>query len=387
MAPDVARLSVAPMLDCTDRHYRYLARMLTRRTLLYSEMVVDRAVLYNHESTVPWDKDAEQPVALQLGGSGPERLAQAARIAVEQYGYDEVNLNVGCPSPRVVQKNDVTECFGARLMLDPPLVAECCRQMREAVDVPVTVKCRIGVDDQGSYDNLQSFIDTVAEASGVEHFIIHARIALLKGLTPEKNRSIPPLRYEEVYKLLDDFPRLRFSLNGGVNSFDEVRGHLDKGVHGVMVGRWAYREPWALCEADELCFGERPGAVPPTRRSILERYVEYCDRTMAETPDWHIHKHPLRLPRALAKPILGLFHGQPGGGNNYRTAFNDAFHKYDDVPREQLPARFRFRDALNHALSAVDDRAMDITGQDCPPRAPPTPARLERVDPALEEAV
>ncbi|KAK2078715.1 hypothetical protein QBZ16_003555 [Prototheca wickerhamii] len=303
-------LSVAPMMDWTDLHYRQLARLISRHTWLYTEMVVDKTLLHNpdHDRFL-WFPPEQRPIVCQLGGSDPASLAAAARI-VAAYGYDEINLNVGCPSDRVAGAG----CFGAALMLRPELVAECCAAMAAAVDIPVTVKCRLGVDDRDSYDNLVRFVHTVSTQSPVTHFIMHARKAHLKGLNPHQNRTVPPLRYHWVWALKRDFPHLTFSLNGGVPDLEAVEAALraqDSPLLGVMVGRAAYHAPWALlADADRRVFGaERNRAA--SRRAILAAYAK---TTASRGPSL----------RTMMKPLLGLFAGEPRA-RQWRAAVDAAF--------------------------------------------------------------
>lgn len=286
------RLSVAPMMDWTDRHDRYFLRLLSKRTRLYTEMVTTGAILHGDKGRHLDYSPEEHPLALQLGGSDPAQLAECARIA-EQWGYDEVNLNVGCPSDRV--QNGM---FGACLMAKPDLVARCVEAMRGATRLPVTVKHRLGIDDLDSYELLTHFIRTVSGA-GCDTFIVHARKAFLQGLSPKENRDVPPLRYEVVRQLKTDFPHLTLSLNGGVKSLDEARAHLEW-ADGVMIGREAYQNPYMLALADSRIFGEEGPA--PTRRQVVEALLPYAEAMLSRG------EHLSRLTRH----ILGLFAGQPG---------------------------------------------------------------------------
>ncbi len=286
------RLSVAPMMDCTDRHFRYLARLLTRRALLYTEMVAAGAVLHGDRARHLGFDPAEHPVALQLGGSDPVEMAECMRIAT-QWGYDEVNINVGCPSDRVQ-----SGAFGACLMARPETVAACVRAMRDATDIPVTVKTRIGIDDRDSYDFLADFVGKVAEA-GCGTLIVHARKAWLSGLSPKENREIPPLDYARVHRLVRDFPGLEVVINGGIRTLEEAAeqlGHVD----GVMIGRAAYDEPWMLAEADRRLWGDTNE--PLERHAALDAYADYAERQVAAGV-------PLRV---LARHAMGLFAGLPG---------------------------------------------------------------------------
>jgi tRNA-dihydrouridine synthase A len=286
------RFCVAPMLDWTDRHCRYFLRQLSRHCLLYTEMVTTGALLQGAPGRLLQFHPAEHPVALQLGGSEPAELAESARLG-EAHGYDEINLNLGCPSSRVQSGR-----FGACLMAEPERVAACVSAMIRAVDVPVSVKTRIGIDAQDSYEHLHRFIDRLAQA-GCRSFIVHARKAILKGLSPRENRSIPPLRYEFVYRLKQDLPELEIILNGGVTCLDEAEAHLRE-VDGVMLGREAYHNPWLLAEVDARLFSDsRP---QPTRTGIVQGMLPYIERELQAGGELkHITRH-----------LLGLFQGVPG---------------------------------------------------------------------------
>ncbi len=286
------KLSVAPMLDWTNRFCRYFHRLMSRHALLYTEMITTHALLHGDKKRL-LDFDAfEHPLALQSGGSDPEALAVCARMA-EDFGYDEVNLNVGCPSDRVSSGR-----FGACLMAEPERVAECVAAMQDRVCIPVTVKSRIGIDQQDSYQELQYFIRTVADA-GCETFIIHARKAWLKGLSPKQNRAIPPLRYDRVHQLKQDFPHLQIVINGGIVSIEQALQQLQQ-VDGVMIGREAYHNPYILSEVDGPVY-QRPGPVL-SRIEVVEAFIPYIQRQLQQG---------VRLNR-MVQPILGLFHGQPG---------------------------------------------------------------------------
>ncbi len=284
--------SVAPMMDWTDRYDRYFLRLVSRHALLYSEMITAPAVIHGERDRLIGFDEAEHPLALQLGGSVPGELAQAARIG-EDFGYDEINLNVGCPSDRAQSGR-----FGACLMAEPDLVAECVGEMRTAVAVPVTVKCRIGIDDQDEDSALDGFVDTVA-AAGCNVFIVHARKAWLEGLSPKQNRDIPPLNYERVYRLKQRRPELRIVINGGIASLEEADAHLCH-VDGVMLGRAAYQSPYMLAGVDRRCFGSHLAA--PTRREVVERLVPYVEHKLNEG----------RRLSQITRHILGLFNNQPG---------------------------------------------------------------------------
>ncbi len=286
------RLAVAPMLGWTDRHFRYLVRLLSRHVRLYSEMVVAAHLHRSDPEKLLAFSPEERPLALQLAGNDPELLAAWARLG-ERFGYDEINLNVGCPSSPV-QKGR----FGAYLMLEPDRVADCIAAMREAVSIPVTVKCRIGVDQSDGYDPLRRFVEKVADG-GCRVFIVHARKAWLKGLSPKENRSVPPLRYDLVYRLKRERPDLTVVLNGGVTTLGAAEEHL-AAVDGVMIGRAAYHNPYLLAEADRRLFGTR--SPPLSREELLARFLPYIRRQLSRGERfWSIGRH-----------LLGLYHGQPG---------------------------------------------------------------------------
>ena len=285
-------IAVAPMLDWTDRHYRYFIRLLSRHTLLYTEMVTTGAILRGDRQRLLAHDPAEHPLALQLGGSDPAELTRCARIAAD-WGYDELNLNVGCPSDRVQSGR-----FGACLMAEPDLVAACVAAMRAATDLPVTVKTRIGIDERDSYQELADFVRRVA-AGGCTVFIVHARKAWLSGLSPKENREIPPLRHEVVHRLKRDFPELTIVLNGGLTTLEQVTEHLRQ-VDGVMIGRSAYENPYLLAEVDRRFFGS--SAPPPNRHQVVRALLPYLEeRLRAGTP-----------LQCMTRPILGLFQGIPG---------------------------------------------------------------------------
>lgn len=291
-APLDRRLSVAPMMDWTDRYDRYFLRLITRRTLLYTEMVPSGAILHGDRQRFLAFDPSEHPLALQVGGADPTELAEVARIA-EGFGYDEINLNVGCPSDRVQNAR-----FGACLMAEPPLVADCIAAMREAVSIPVTVKCRIGIDDRDSYEHLLDFVDTVA-ATGCRSFTVHARKAWLQGLSPKQNREIPPLRYGEVHHLKRERPELEVVINGGILSLDAAVAQLEQ-VDGAMIGRAAYQDPYILAEVDRRIFGDARPA--PSRNAVAEAMIPYAERVCAGG----------RSIRSITRHILGLFNGLPG---------------------------------------------------------------------------
>ncbi|MGQ9367008.1 tRNA dihydrouridine(20/20a) synthase DusA [Azospirillum sp. ST 5-10] len=279
------------MMDWTDRHCRYFHRLLTRDTLLYTEMVTAGAVLHGPRDRLLGFDPAEHPVALQLGGSDPAELAAAARVA-EDWGYDEVNLNVGCPSDRVQSGR-----FGACLMAEPELVARCVGAMRDAVSLPVTVKSRIAIDEMEEWPTLEGFVRTVS-AAGCGHFVVHARKAWLKGLSPKENRDVPPLRYELVHRLKREHPHLTVAINGGIRTLDSAAEHL-AAVDSVMIGRAAYETPYLLADADRRFFGRPPG---PDRHAVVEAMLPYVEARRAEGV-------PLAV---MTRPMLGLFQGLPG---------------------------------------------------------------------------
>ena len=261
------RFCIAPMMQCTDIHDRYLFRLITKQSVLYTEMVTTGAIIHgNCTEQLRFNDLIEHPIAVQLGGSDPQHLAICAKIC-DEMGYDEINLNVGCPSERV-QKG----AFGACLMKEPILVSECIKAMQEATSLPITVKCRIGVDENDSYEFLQNFTESITNPK-MRTLIVHARIAILKGLSPRQNRSVPPLKYEHVYQLKKDFPNLEIVINGGIQNLDESVQHLKK-VDGVMLGRSAYDNPMITSQVDELIFNSNPKTCE--RQKILKNYLLYC---------------------------------------------------------------------------------------------------------------
>lgn len=287
------RLSVAPMMKRTDRHFRVFLRGLTRRTLLYTEMRTMLAVIHGEREKILGFSPVEHPIALQIGGDDPEKAAEAARIA-EGFGYDEVNLNVGCPSERVQKGN-----FGARLMLDPERVARCVEAMANAVSVPVTVKHRIGVDEHDDYAFMKTFVDRVADA-GCRRFSVHARKAWLEGLSPKENRTVPPLRYEEVYRLKAERPDLLIDINGGITTLEQALQHLER-VDGVMIGRAAYDDPYVFAAADATLFSEPPAPLIPRKDAVLQ-FLPYIEEWLAKGVALH----------RLSTHFVHLFKGQPG---------------------------------------------------------------------------
>ncbi len=280
------------MMEWTDRHCRFFHRLLTRRALIYTEMITTGAVLHGDRARLLAFDPVEHPVALQLGGSNPRQLAQCARIAAD-CGYDEINLNVGCPSDRVQEGR-----FGACLMAEPGLVGDCVAAMRAAVEVPITVKCRIGIDEQDPEEALDTLTRTVV-AAGVEALIVHARKAWLDGLCPRENRDIPPLDYDRVYRLKAAHPDLAVVLNGGIADLDQAAAHLER-LDGVMMGRAAYREPWRLLVVDPILFAAAARFAAP--RAAAEALIPYIERELARGTKLH----------AITRHVLGLFHGVPG---------------------------------------------------------------------------
>jgi tRNA-dihydrouridine synthase A len=296
-------LSVAPMMDWTDRHCRYFHRLLSPRARLYTEMVTSAALVRGKQLRLLEHSQQEHPLALQLGGSDPRELAQAARLGAEA-GYDEINLNVGCPSDRVQSGR-----FGACLMYEPALVADCVKAMRDAASVPVTVKCRIGVDDQDDYAGLQHFTETMLEA-GVGVLVVHARKAWLKGLSPKENREIPPLDYERVYRLKREFPELVVAVNGGITTVEQVRTHLAR-LDGVMLGRAAYHDPYLLAQVEHALHDEPL----PSREDVLRRMRPYVEAELARgTALKHITRH-----------LLGLYQGE-SGARAFRRTLSEGAH-------------------------------------------------------------
>lgn len=305
LSPTSAKtLSVAPMMDWTDRHDRYFLRLFNPHVRLYTEMVTTGALIHGDRERFLKFDGSEHPLALQLGGSNPHDLATCTKMA-EDWGYDEVNLNVGCPSDRVQQNK-----IGACLMAEPELVAECIATMQAGVKIPVTVKHRIGIDDLDDYEHLVRFVETVAK-TGCQTFIVHARIAILAGLSPKENREIPPLRYDDVYRLKQEFPHLTIHLNGGVKTVAEIQRHWQH-TDGVVVGREAYHNPWLLAEALPL-FGE---SLKHTRESLLEAYMDFMARELATgVPLTQMTRH-----------ILGLYQGQ-AGARRWRQHISENAHR------------------------------------------------------------
>ena len=285
-------LSIAPMMDRTDRHYRYFMRQITRRTLLYTEMIVSQAIIHGDRHKLLDFSSVEKPLVLQLGGDNPQQLAECAKIGAD-WGYDGININIGCPSPRVQSGN-----FGACLMTQPELVAAGVAAMTQVVDIPVTVKHRIGVDECDRYEDMANFVRIVAEA-GCTNFTVHARKAWLQGLSPKENRDVPPLRYGDVYRLKQDFPDLFIEINGGITTLKQIKEHLNS-VDGVMVGRAAYDRPYTFAMVDQDIYGE--ATTPPTRKQIVNAMIPYIDRELTRGT---------RL-NSISRHMLQLFAEQPG---------------------------------------------------------------------------
>ncbi len=285
------KVSVAPMMDCTDRHERFFLRLISKNILLYTEMIVDEAINRGDKKKLLEFNINEKPVALQLGGSSPKLLAEATKVG-EDYGYDEINLNLGCPS-RKVEKNR----FGACLMKEPDLVADCLSKMKSVTKLPVTIKTRIGYDNVEDYDNLKQFISKL-KSTGVETFIIHARKAMLGKFTPKQNLNIPPLKYNYVYKLKEDFPNEEIIINGGITKVDEIKPHLEK-TDGVMIGRAAYHSPYLLADVEKKIFNNNN---IPSRQDVIEKFIPYVKDEL---------KKGIRLNQIM-RHTLGLFHGQTG---------------------------------------------------------------------------
>lgn len=318
------RLSVAPMLDCTDRHARYLLRLISRHALLYTEMVVDQALIHGDPSRFLAFDQSEHPVVLQLGGSEPALLARAARMGAD-YGYDQINLNLGCPSERVKAGR-----FGASLMAEPQRVADILAAMQQAVEVEVTLKCRIGIDELDSWDYFASFVETAA-AAGCTTFIVHARKAWLKGLSPRQNRTLPPLDYEFVYRLKRENPQLQVIINGGIDTLSQAAEQLDK-VDGVMIGRAAYHDLWMMSDVDRLIYlDDRPA---PMRSEVLAQYIEYMSVQAAAGV-------PLRL---MARHLIGFYQGTPGA-KRWRRCIADEVGRGGDLDR------------VSHVAAQMDNQA------------------------------
>ena len=322
-------LSIAPMMDCTDRHYRFMMRYLTRETLLYTEMVTTGAIIFGDKKRHLDFSKEELPLVLQLGGDDPVALAQCAELA-QQWGYTEVNINVGCPSDRV--KNGQ---FGASLMARPERVAECVTAMKKVVDIPVTVKHRIGIDDLDKYEDMKNFV-TVVSQSDADRFSVHARKAWLQGLSPKQNRNVPPLRYEDVHRLKAELPDLEIEINGGIKTFADTEEQL-KHVDAVMIGRAAYENPFLFASADERFYG-RSHETLKTRRELVEAMFPYIDNMLATTDLW--------LSR-VSRHMHGLFNGMKGTKAWKRYLAENSFGPEANV------------ETLKRALDVVPDETLD----------------------------
>ncbi|KDO83437.1 hypothetical protein CISIN_1g013784mg [Citrus sinensis] len=336
--------SVAPMMDWTDNHYRTLARLISKHAWLYTEMLAAETIIYqqgNLDRFLAFSPE-QHPIVLQIGGSNLDNLAKATELA-NAYNYDEINLNCGCPSPKVAGHG----CFGVSLMLDPKFVGEAMSVIAANTNVPVSVKCRIGVDDHDSYNQLCDFIYKVSSLSPTRHFIIHSRKALLNGISPAENRTIPPLKYEYYYALLRDFPDLTFTLNGGINTVDEVNAALRKGAHHVMVGRAAYQNPWyTLGHVDTAIYGAPSSGL--TRRQVVEKYQIYGDAILGTYGNNRPHV------RDVMKPLLHFFHSEPGNGLFKRKA-DAAFQTCKTV-----------KSFLEETIVAIPDSVLDSPIEEAP---------------------
>lgn len=316
-------LSVAPMIDWTDRHFRFFLRLITKRSRLYTEMITSAALKYGDKARHLDFDPTEHSIALQLGGADPQELAEAAKLGAD-WGYDEINLNVGCPSDRVQSGK-----FGACLMAEPDLVARCVEAMARAVPLPVTVKHRLAIDEMDEAETVFRFVETVRDA-GCKRFIVHARKAWLKGLSPKENREIPPLRYELVHALKDRFPDLDLTLNGGIRSLDAAAEHLPH-LDGVMIGRAAYEDPWIFAEADARFYCGGPG--PENRAAVVQAMLPYIERRLTEGV-------PLK---AITRHMLTLYRGQPGG-RAWRRYLSEVAHRPGAGP-EVVEAALRMTEA------------------------------------------
>ena len=284
-------VSIAPMMDWTDKHCRYFYRLISKNVQLYTEMITTKAILRGDKNRLLDFNTSENPLVLQLGGSDPKEMAECSLIA-QDWGYDEVNINVGCPSDRVLSGS-----FGACLMKEPDLVAQCVESMIQKCDIPVTVKHRIGIDEMESYNQLSDFVYRISD-KGCQHFIVHARKAWLRGLSPKENRTIPPLNYPWVYQLKKDFPKLKFTINGGIENCEDIKKHLEK-VDGVMLGRSVYHNPFLLDEIEREIFNNKKSTID--REQILKKYISYIsDQSQKGVPI-----------RSMTRHILGLYHGEP----------------------------------------------------------------------------
>ncbi len=306
------QVSLAPMLDWTDKHFRYLLRLISKNIWMYTEMVTTGALIHgDNPSRFLTYNDVEHPLTLQLGGSDPDDLAQCCQLA-EQYDYDEVNLNVGCPSDRVQ-----SGAFGACLMAKPQQVADCIQAMVDSVERPISIKTRIGIDHEDHYDQLQSLVEKVSQ-TGCQHFTIHARKAWLEGLSPKQNRDVPPLRYDFVYQLKKDFPDLHITINGGIKTLEDMQYHLQF-VDAVMIGREAYHNSYLMADIDRLIYHSDEEKV--SRAQVIQQYANYVEQQMIQdVPLIHLTRH-----------VLGLMHGCPGAKNFRRVLSENAWKKDQDA--------------------------------------------------------
>ena len=309
------RLSIAPMMDHTDKHFRYLMRLLTKHSILYTEMITTGALIFGNRKKFLDYNSNEHPIAIQLGGNNPKELLECS-IMAENEGYNEVNLNIGCPSNRVQNGK-----FGVCLMTEKELVAECVNNISSNIKIPVSIKTRIGIDNHDSYNFLSDFVKTVSIA-GCETFIIHARKAILKGLSPKENRNIPPLNYERVYKIKKEFPNLNIIINGGFTKLDQIKSQLNY-VDGVMIGRAAYQNPFLLSKLDNLIFNKSEVSI--TRQNILEQYKIYIEKQIREGVSI----------KNLTRHIIGLYQGQPGA-RKYRQILSGVTPKNHDQFFEEI---------------------------------------------------
>lgn len=336
------RFTLAPMMDWSDRHCRYLWRLISKHSVLYTEMVTTGALLFGkqHPRHLGYNEQ-EHPLALQLGGSSPADLAACATLA-DDWGYDEVNLNCGCPSDRV-QKGKI----GAILMEEPELVAECFTAMQNACDIPVTIKHRIGIDDMEDYEDMRRFVDTVANA-GCITFIVHARKAWLQGLSPKENREVPPLRYPLVHQLKQEFPELEIVINGGLKSLDDCEQQLQE-VDGVMVGREAYTNPYLLAEVDHRIYGDSHAI--PSRAEVYQQYLAYCEEQLQQGHRLH----------SLSRHVLGLFQGQPGA-RQFRRHISENIHQ----PGASLSVMTDAYALIEQAAINARERALKLASEQAP---------------------
>ena len=293
--PHKYNFSVAPMMDWTDKHCRFFHRLISKEALLFSEMITSKAIIYGDRDRLLGFNSEENPLVLQIGGSEPDEFSECAKI-IEDYGYDEININVGCPSDRVQSGS-----FGACLMKTPGTVAKCVESLKNNTQLPISIKCRIGVDDIEDYENLHNFVQ-VNKDVGCQIFYIHARKAWLKGLSPKENRDIPPLNYEWVFQIKKDFPDLKVSLNGGLQNLKDSYDVFNK-LDGVMLGRKAYHDPFILSRVDEIFYGKKPKSI--SRESILYLFIEYMKKEVSKGTNL----------RSMTRHILGLYHSQPNSKN------------------------------------------------------------------------